>query len=120
MNRFFFSLLPAIAFYMPYSAQAYEFNTFVNPTVQTCYAKGMIGLDSVINARLGVLPEHAMNLALNNRAANVADNTYSTDLLVIILDAYLWKESPHSYALNVFYNCAVSTKPIKSASVKSP
>ncbi|MDH5326910.1 MAG: hypothetical protein OEZ68_14675 [Gammaproteobacteria bacterium] len=75
-----------------------------NSEQEACFAKAMIGMDSVINSRLGVPAEHALDLSLLNREAKVAK--YDSELLNVILAAYLWENSPHSYAVNVFYDCA--------------
>lgn len=70
---------------------------------QTCYTLAMIGKDFVINARLGVLPERSIELA--TISSSVDNDTYDSTLLNIMLEAYLWPDSPHSYALNVLENC---------------
>lgn len=72
-----------------------------------CYSQAMIGFDSVINSRLGVPAEHALDLAiLGQTSIAAAPAVYSKALLKTILDAYLWQESPHSYAVKVFFRCA--------------
>jgi hypothetical protein len=86
-------------------ADAFEF-VEVEDGVRECYGRAMIGLDSVINARLGVPAEHALALARRSAATPVADAVYRDDVLIVIWDAYLWQHSPHSYAINVFYRCA--------------
>ena len=63
----------------------------------------MIGMDFVINSRLGVLPEQAVELARITTPLN--DNTYDNTLLNIMLEAYLWPDSPHSYAETVLDHC---------------
>jgi len=81
-----------------------------------CYSQAMIGYDSVINSRLGVPAEHALDLAvLNNRRVLSTAKVYSGALLKTILDAYLWLEDPHSYAIKVFYRCAQDDTKLKSA-----
>ncbi len=72
-----------------------------------CYSQAMIGYDSVINSRLGVPAEHALDLAvLSQIPISSTQKTYSKALLKTILNAYLWQETPHSYAIKVFYRCA--------------
>lgn len=105
------------------SAFAFEnLNVFPGEAkVQRCYGMAMVGMDSVINSRLGVPPEHAVELArLRNRgvAAHESEN-FSTELLDNILHAYLWEQSPHSYAIRVFYQCAQKNAPIRSAEAES-
>ncbi len=73
-----------------------------------CYSKAMVGMDSVINAKLGMPPEHAVDLVLTDGNTKVLNNPESVKMLNIILNAYFWTESPHGYAIKVFYQCAVS------------
>lgn len=85
------------------------------PSVQRCYGAAMVGMDSVINSRIGVPPEHALELArVANRTA-AGDELFSTELLKNVLAAYLWDGSPHSYAIKVFYDCAQRQSPVRSA-----
>jgi len=71
----------------------------------------MVGMDSVINARAGVPPEHALRLSLKSGDPETEDSTYFTSTLILMLDAYLWEDTPHSYALQVFFNCAKGSGP---------
>ncbi len=73
---------------------------------QQCFAMAMVGYDSVINSRLGVPAEHALDLASIKKVAHSNSTSYSPFLLKTILDAYLWPESPHTYAVKVMYRCA--------------
>jgi len=100
------------------SANVQAFDAFSktssDPKVQNCYGFAMVGMDSVINSRLGVPPEDVLHLARYINASE--DKTYSTTILNNILDAYLWDGSPHSYAISVFYKCAQANNVIRSAS----
>lgn len=73
--------------------------------MQTCFSHAMVGMDSVINARLGVLPEHAVALTASTASATPS---FDEPALTIMLAAYLWQGSPHSYAIHVFYECAAA------------
>lgn len=64
-----------------------------SPVELVCYQHAMIGYDSVINSRVGVPAEHAITL------------TPDTELRNVIWNAYLWKASPHEYAIKTFSNC---------------
>lgn len=100
---------------MPIAVAAYEI-TPANTHEELCYGRAMIGFDSVINSRLGVPAEHALNLAVLNRSeATPAGAIYSKAMLNTIWDAYFWQESPHSYALKVFYRCATEQTTLRSA-----
>ena len=102
--------VPAYAFEGPQEAIS------GNVYVQQCYGLAMVGMDSVINSRMGVPPEHALELARMTHVSSPLVDTFSTDLLNYILNAYFWEGSPHSYAINVFYACAQQQGPLHSAS----
>jgi hypothetical protein len=106
MKRVNFIVLTLASAVMPGYAAAYEYNAFGGDQ-DDCFAKAMIGMDSVINSRLGVPPEHALDLTiLQPKPAGTDNNTYDNDTLNVILSAYLWEDSPHAYAVRVFYKCA--------------
>jgi hypothetical protein len=90
---------------LPGLAPAYDFPMF-DDGVRDCYGRAMIGYDSVINARLGIPPEHALALARLPDVASTAGAEYRDDILIVMWGAYLWTNSPHNYAINVFYRCA--------------
>jgi hypothetical protein len=91
---------------MPAYAVAYEYNAFGSDQ-DDCFAKAMIGMDSVINSRLGVPAEHALDLTiLQPQPAGSDNHTFDNETLNVILSAYLWEDSPHGYAVRVFYKCA--------------
>ena len=73
---------------------------------EVCYAEGMIGLDSVINARLGVRAEEVLLLAQAHNSTTAAPR-YLEDLLRVIYGAYLWEGDPYGYAMQIFHQCAV-------------
>lgn len=87
------------------NAQAFE-NHVVGLEESRCYGQAMVGMDSVINSRLGVPAEHALRLSLNGPIHAAMGDEYSTSMLNTILAAYLWDDTPHSYAIKVFYACA--------------
>ncbi len=92
-------------------------NHVVGMAESSCYGQAMVGMDSVINSRLGVPAEHALGLSLNSSMHVAMGNEYSTSMLNTILAAYLWNDTPHSYAIKVFYACAArSSMPLQSAS----
>ncbi len=101
---------------VPTLGWSYE-NITVEDEAQDCYSMAMIGMDSVINSRMGVPAEHALPLSLKLGAVDVSESAYDKNLLIVMLSAYLWDNSPHSYALKVFYNCAVTNRQLQSASV---
>src|SRR3569832_2268245 len=76
------------------------------PGALYCYAHAMVGFDSEINSRLGVPAELTVGLASKNPAAAVSHENYAQHMAKVVLDAYMWKVSPHDYAVGVFYHCA--------------
>lgn len=79
-----------------------------------CYGLAMVGMDSVINSRLGIHPEHLLHLAAVDPEATITlpehlyvPDRYSPLLLKIIYEAYLWEGSPHEYARRVMHTCAL-------------
>jgi hypothetical protein len=103
-NPLFFAVFAVL---LPSPAVAFE-NLSSSLTVeqQACFSLAMVGMDSVINSRLGVPPEHALELSSRPQSVNVNSEPYDSHLLNVILEAYLWEETPHSYAIKVFYRCA--------------
>ena len=85
--------------------------------LQTCYSHAMVGMDSVINARLGVLPEHVVALTASSSSAAPS---FDEPVLALMLAAYLWQGSPHSYAIHVFYECAAAAPVMAGQSDFSP
>jgi len=70
----------------------------LTPKEQACYAKAMVGFDSVINSRLGITPEESVRI--------YGFGTEQNDFyLQAVLGAYLWKETPHKYAVRTFLQC---------------
>ncbi len=86
-------------------AQAYEFPE-ISDEIRDCYSKAMIGFDSVINARLGVPAEHALTYTYRSLDATPEQVQYLDNILIVVWGGYLWKSSPHNYAISVFYHCA--------------
>lgn len=115
MNRSVSRALLATAMVIPAYGSAHEFSP-VNAPEELCYGRAMIGFDSVINSRLGVPAEHALNLArLKTPSPQEGSTIYSKALLNTIWDAYLWQDTPHSYALKVFYRCATEQPVLRNA-----
>ena len=101
-----------------YAGPAAGYDNFaVDEGMRECYGKAMIGYDTVINARLGLLPEHALALARPSDAPPLDHRSYRDDTLIVMWGAYLWDGSPHNYALSVFYRCAREQDRATSAAV---
>ena len=99
-----FVVITVVLFLTSSIAAAYEYNQFGGEQ-SDCFAKAMIGMDSVINSRLGVPPEHALDLTVESTKTGGATE-YDSYTLNVILNAYLWQDTPHTYSVNVFFKCA--------------
>ncbi len=107
------TLLLTVFLTLPCYALAYELS-LADPHEEHCYGRSMIGYDSVINSRLSVPAEHALNLAALSRSPTTG-TVYSKAMLNTIWNAYFWQDTPHSYALKVFYRCATEQTTLRSA-----
>ena len=105
-----------VIFLLPFSASGYEYSMFGSGQ-QMCFSSAMVGMDSVINARLNLPPEHALDVTLISKTSKSGEAIYDYYFLNIMLNAYLWRESPHNYAVKVFYDCAVNSAYAKQASI---
>ena len=105
MKLYRYIVITVILFGLPNLVAAFEYNAFGSDQ-DDCFAKAMVGMDSVINSRLGVPPEHALDLTIEPRRTGSSVDEYDSKTLNIILAAYLWKDTPHTYAIKVFFSCA--------------
>lgn len=110
--------LSPLLFALPFAltAHAYEFPE-VSDEIRDCYSKAMIGFDSVINARLGVPAEHALTYTYRSLDATPEQSQYLDNILIVVWGGYLWKSSPHNYAISVFYHCAQDSALTTSAAL---
>jgi len=107
-----------LSIFMLFAApQVHAYESFgLSVDQQECFSYAMIGMDSVINSRLGLPAEHALDISrVNNFNSTTAK--FDTVVLNVMLDAYLWKTSPHSYALKVFFDCASNNKGQQQAKI---
>ena len=113
-----FTQLAALVLTSFLTAGAHAFDSYnlfpAGSGTQICYGQAMVGMDSVINSRIGVPPEHALELA-RVQPASLSHELYSTSILETILNAYLWEGTPHSYAITVFYKCAQQRSHLRNA-----
>lgn len=98
----------AVQSFDPHGGQGLASAPLFDVRMQGCFSRAMIGMDSVINSRVGVPAEHALALSVQDVTNSTREAVFDEPLLKMILSAYLWEESPHSYAIKVFYECAAS------------
>ena len=96
-----------------WSGIGFAFSNFgLNQAQQHCYTQAMVGMDSVINSRLGVPAEHALDMSreiatpVSMDLGEPTEPRFDMIILNVVLTAYLWEATPHSYAIKVFYDCA--------------
>lgn len=77
-----------------------------NSMVEECYASAMIGYDYVINSRVGLPMERALNTVTVNQNSAIIKDVYKFHLRSIVENAYQWSGSPHEFAVLVLFNCA--------------
>ena len=71
----------------------------------TCHAHAMIGFDTVINSRLGIPAELALQLARIDHDFSAVEKEFMLALAVTIMTAYQWQDSPGDYYIEVFKQC---------------
>ncbi len=75
---------------------------------EECYAVAMVAYDTVINADLGLpLDEIIDSMVKNGTSMNTID-IYQDYLILVVMEAYNWEGSPHTYAVKTLYNCAIN------------
>lgn len=70
-----------------------------------CHAHAMIGFDTVINSRLGIPAEQVLGLARIDHNHSAVEKEYMLALLITIMSAYLWQDTPGDYYVEVFNQC---------------
>ncbi len=108
------SLLTTLSALFYANASFAQVGEYPEGPVQQCYAVAMIGYDTVINSRLGIPAEEAIDLARIQKSSSEGD-LFAPFLLKVVLGAYMWHSSPHSYAVKMMYDCAATRAPLQTA-----
>ena len=106
MKKYRYAILLTSLLLITYATQSASADPIIEYDTNYCYAYAMIGKDSVINSRLGLLPEKLIELARIGKDETTTPPQYSMVLLRTILDAFLWKESPELYSQTILHNCS--------------
>ncbi|HFE38294.1 MAG TPA: hypothetical protein ENK06_07755 [Gammaproteobacteria bacterium] len=72
---------------------------------EECYAVAMVAYDTVINSSLGLPLDEVIDSMVKNGAGNTID-IYQDYLILVVMDAYNWQGSPHTFAVKTLYQCA--------------
>jgi len=72
-----------------------------------CYSVAMVGYDSVINSGLGVPLDQVIDTMVTHNNSTIT--IYKDYLLLVVMDAYNWDGTPHTYAVKTLFDCAVES-----------
>ena len=104
MKRFFCILVLSAC--MPVSAGNFAATGMAEDDIYpACHAHAMIGFDSVINSRLGVPAELALEVTRINHDISIDERDYMLELLTTMMTAYLWQDTPGDFYVEVFNQC---------------
>jgi len=77
----------------------------LNQHEEECYAVAMVAYDTVINSNLGLPLDEIIDSMVENNSSETID-IYQDFLMLVVMDAYNWKGSPHTYAVRALFQCA--------------
>lgn len=73
---------------------------------EACYSVAMVGYDTVINSDLGLPLDEVIDTMVTNNNSLQTLEIYEDYLLLVVMDAYNWDGSPHTYAVKTMFQCA--------------
>ena len=79
----------------------------LNQHEEECYAVAMVAYDTVINSNLGLPLDEIINSMVENSSEDTSV-IFQDFLMLVVMDAYNWKGSPHTYAVKALYQCAAN------------
>lgn len=83
------------------------FSSSLNQHEEECYAVAMVAYDTVINSNLGLPLDEIIDSMVKNNSPDTID-IYQDFLMLVVMDAYNWQGSPHTYAVKALYQCAAN------------
>ena len=98
-------LMLSIVFLLVNSPLVYA-NSVLGQHESECYSVAMVGYDSVINYHLGVPLDQVINTFVEGNANEQTLEIYRDYLLTVVMGAYQWDGTPHTYAVKTIYDCA--------------
>ena len=99
------SLLIFTAILLYFGVTSSAFSSSLNEHEEECYAVAMVAYDTVINSNLG-LP---LDVIIDSMVKNNSEDTsviFQDFLMLVVMDAYNWQGTPHTYAVKALYQCA--------------
>ena len=102
MLKRYFLMLAAVLLYLN---AGNAFSSSLDQHEEECYAVAMVAYDTVINSNLGLpLDQIIDSMVANNSSENI--DIYQDFLMLVVMDAYNWQGSPHTYAVKALFQCA--------------
>jgi len=80
--------------------------TGLSEAEQACYSVSMVGYDTVINSDLGLPLDAVIDTMVTNNNSLQTLEIYEDYLLLVVMEAYNWEGSPHTYAVKTMFQCA--------------
>ena len=105
MLRRSFLILTAILLYLNAGS---AFSSSLNQHEEECYAVAMVAYDTVINSSLGLPLDEIIDSMVKNNSNEETSVIYQDFLMLVVMDAYNWQGTPHTYAVKALYQCASS------------
>ena len=110
------SILTTAIFYLGiYLPTGNAYSSALDKHEGECYAIAMVAYDTVINSNLGLPLDEIINSMVENSSATNTIDIYQDFLLLVVMDAYIWEGSPHTYAVKAFSKCAAQHNEITRA-----
>jgi len=81
-------------------------NSALSQQEEECYAVAMVAYDTVINSGLGLPLDQVIDSMVKNSTAMNTIDIYQDFLMLVVMDAYNWQGSPHTYAVKTLFKCA--------------
>ena len=79
----------------------------LNQHEEECYAVAMVAYDTVINSSLGLPLDEIIDSMVRNNSEDTSV-IYQDFLMLVVMDAYNWQGSPHTYAVKALFQCAAN------------
>jgi len=83
------------------------FSSSLSQHEEECYAVAMVAYDTVINSNLGLPLDEIIDSMVANNSPDTID-IYQDFLMLVVMDAYNWQGTPHTYAVKALFQCAAS------------
>ncbi len=100
------SILVATVLFLGFGSASAAETVGLSDEEQACYSVSMVGYDSVINSDLGLPLDEVIDSMVSNNSSFQTLDIYQDYLLLVVMDAYNWDGSPHTFAVKSMFQCA--------------